>query len=165
MPARTGLIEPPIYLTNGRLATWEIVEELGMTASFELNHLNRKLMEEAMQMSQEERRLREKILITTGRILYARLLCGQVAPEDRDEIESCLAHSIHNGLWPHYESDMKFIRSVIKSCGFLPGHPLTARAKETLAETDARRAREAAEELAKALAEEQAATQPPQQVS
>jgi hypothetical protein len=77
------------------------------------------------------------------RLLFARLLAEQVAPEDQREVERVLVTAIDAGRWPSWQYDLRIIRLALRGCGFVPGYPLTDRAKETFAESERRRANEA----------------------
>jgi hypothetical protein len=75
------------------------------------------------------------------RLLYARLLAELVAPEDQCEVKRVLVSAVEDGRWPTWKYDMKIIRLALLGCGFVPGRPLSERARETFAESERRRAR------------------------
>jgi hypothetical protein len=129
----TGPLDPPQYIGE-RLMTWEDLDALDGCSTDELC---RKVA--------DDEPVGETIVKPAQplRLLFARLLAEQVAPEDQWEVKRILVTAIEGGRWPTWQYDFKIIRLALRGCGFVPGYPLTDRAKETFAESERRRANEA----------------------
>jgi hypothetical protein len=62
--------------------------------------------------------------VNACQLMYARLIAGQIPPEERKDTERLILGLIECGGWPLYQHDIRVIRLAIIGTGNAPGRPL-----------------------------------------